>query len=225
MVSMSIFRNYSVIFKQNLYFFIPYCIFLVFGLPLFLFIPKVDSLLWINRLQTDFLDSFFVAATFVGDGLFYIIIIFLLFLVKGKFVLTGLLAYTGSGLVIQIVKRIVNTPRPITVFKNPDVLHFVPGVQIYGFHSMPSGHSASAFSLFLLLALITKYKPFGVIFFIAATLVGISRIYLAQHFFIDVYFGSIIGVIITIIIYERIIYSDFRSSGKFMNFSVLNWMK
>ena len=37
-----------------------------------------------------------------------------------------------------------------------------------------------------------------------AILVGYSRIYLSQHFFEDVYAGSIIGVVITIIVYFSI---------------------
>jgi len=35
----------------------------------------------------------------------------------------------------------------------------------------------------------------SILFFIMAVLVGVSRVYLVQHFFIDVYAGACIGLI------------------------------
>jgi len=39
------------------------------------------------------------------------------------------------------------------------------------------------------------------LFFIVALLVGYSRMYVAAHFFADVYVGSIVGVVITTLCY------------------------
>ena len=50
----------------------------------------------------------------------------------------------------------------------------------------------------------TKKKPLGILFFLLAVIVGLSRIYLSQHFFMDIYFGSIVGVVITSILYVAI---------------------
>ncbi|RYZ48512.1 MAG: phosphatase PAP2 family protein, partial [Sphingobacteriales bacterium] len=45
-----------------------------------------------------------------------------------------------------------------------------------------------------------RYRWLAVVFFVLAMAVGYSRIYLAAHFFIDVYVGSIIGVVFTILV-------------------------
>jgi membrane-associated phospholipid phosphatase len=67
---------------------------------------------------------------------------------------------------------------------------------MHSFFSFPSGHSAGAFSLFFMISLILsgKRKFLGVFLFLLAMLTGYSRIYLGQHFPVDVYAGSIIGV-------------------------------
>jgi membrane-associated phospholipid phosphatase len=64
--------------------------------------------------------------------------------------------------------------------------------------SFPSGHTCGAFSLYCLLSmlLVPKYKWLGMVCFIFAISTAYSRIYLAAHFFEDVYAGSIIGTCI-----------------------------
>jgi membrane-associated phospholipid phosphatase len=51
------------------------------------------------------------------------------------------------------------------------------------------------------LALFTKNKWIEFLLFSIALIVGYSRVYLSQHFFIDIYAGSIIGVSTTLVIY------------------------
>jgi membrane-associated phospholipid phosphatase len=66
--------------------------------------------------------------------------------------------------------------------------------------SFPSGHTASAFSMFLVLSHFSKNRWRSFSCFLAAFFVGYSRMYLAQHFFADVYGGAIIAVIMTIVV-------------------------
>jgi membrane-associated phospholipid phosphatase len=88
--------------------------------------------------------------------------------------------------------------------------------------SFPSGHTCTAFCLFCFLAFILtpRYKWLGLVFFILAMAVGYSRIYLAAHFFLDVYVGSIIGVIFTILVvaimrqYPHYFYRKQRTQAK-----------
>ena len=58
-----------------------------------------------------------------------------------------------------------------------------------------------AFCLFTFLALISPYKKLNVVFFTMAIIVAYSRIYLAQHYFIDTYAGAIIGILTAFVIY------------------------
>jgi membrane-associated phospholipid phosphatase len=63
--------------------------------------------------------------------------------------------------------------------------------------SFPSGHTATAFSMFFLLALIYNKKGVGLVCCLLAIIAGFSRMYLLQHFLLDVLAGSILGVAIT----------------------------
>jgi membrane-associated phospholipid phosphatase len=96
--------------------------------------------------------------------------------------------------------------RPILYFEklgNLDTINLVEGVyEVTGQTSFPSGHTMSGFALFGILAfLVGKKNIVGTICFITALLVGISRIYLVQHFLKDVYLGAIMGSTIALCIY------------------------
>jgi membrane-associated phospholipid phosphatase len=219
---MKIFNSFKIIIIENKYFFIPYFIFFILGGIEILLFPRENLLLWLNRNNSPSLDVFFYWVTNLGDGLFYIIIILILCLICFKYAFAGLLSFSSSGIAAQIIKNIIITPRPKTYLGEFYNLHYVEGVDVYALYSFPSGHSASAFSLFLLLSIITKYKPLGLIYFIIALLIGISRIYLLQHFFIDVWFGSFLGVIFTILMFIYTNYLAEKKSQKWMDASVFN---
>ena len=76
-------------------------------------------------------------------------------------------------------------------------LYFVPGVDPHLINSFPSGHTASGFTIFLFLALVSKNNLVKLICFAFALMVGYSRVYLSHHFLNDIYFGSMIAVFFT----------------------------
>ena len=60
----------------------------------------------------------------------------------------------------------------------------------------------SAFALYAFIAFcLPNKKLVSLILFLFALLVGISRIYLVQHFLKDVYLGAIMGVMIGILLF------------------------
>jgi len=74
-------------------------------------------------------------------------------------------------------------------------IHAVTGVELNKVNSFPSGHTGTAFSIFLTGCLLIRNRwviPFG---FLYAAMVGYSRIYLAQHFPVDVGAGIITGLV------------------------------
>ena len=112
--------------------------------------------------------------------------------------------YAFTSLLAQLIKY--NMPgenfRPRSHFwLDSHRIHFVDGVEIMVAYSFPSGHTTSAFSMFLLFSVFVKNQFLSFVFFVMALMVGYSRMYLGQHFFADVYGGAIIGTSITIIIY------------------------
>lgn len=142
-------------------------------------------------------DYFFRFWTNLGDGFIWVAV-FLLFLVYRRKNLPLLIsAIVWSTLIAQGVKNFIfpGEPRPVTAFTNHSLLHTVPGVELHAVNSFPSGHTTTAFSIFLLLCLVIPRKWVLATAFIAALLVGYSRIYLAQHFPADVAGGMIAAVI------------------------------
>jgi membrane-associated phospholipid phosphatase len=94
-----------------------------------------------------------------------------------------------------------NRPRPWALYSKTDIVHLVPGFTPYTNNSFPSGHTATAFCMAAILACIYPRLKLGWLFMIMALMVGYSRIYLSQHFFMDVYFGSMIGTVSAFVFY------------------------
>ncbi len=185
--------------KKYAAFYIPYTLFVITLTVLLLVNEKADLHLWLTSCHNSFSDFFFKYYTNVGAWVPYLVVFILLFY-KYRPALFVLVAQLLTGLIAQIVKHLWNEPRPKLYFaqKFPDiVLHKVEGVRILSVHSFPSGHTTSAFALFVALAFMTKSKFLQFTYFVLAALVGYSRIYLSQHFAIDVLVGSLIGVIFT----------------------------
>jgi membrane-associated phospholipid phosphatase len=166
-------------------------------------LPKGDEVLWINAQHSLFLDTFFYYATSIGNGIFYVVIIIVLLWYNISYGLLAGICFASTGLVIQFLKRFIfpDMVRP-KLFLQDHNIHFVEGVEVLSHHSFPSGHSATAFSMFLLLALLHKKPIYGMFFCLIAIIVGVSRIYLLQHFLLDVLVGSVIGLVVTYFIYS-----------------------
>ena len=159
--------------------------------------PKADIHLFINSYHHTIADSFFKYVTYLGEGwLFLAAIPFFVFASWRK----GLvIAFAGlfTGIFTGILKNTIyaGTPRPFEFFRGLYDLYLVPGVEINHWNSFPSGHTMAAFALYFSLALIVKRKGFSLLFFAIAFLVGYSRMYLSQHFLVDVVAGAGLGII------------------------------
>ena len=192
------------ILQQNKFYFILLGLYFL-GIGLLVVLQeKGDAVLFLNGNHTPILDFFFKTITYLGDGLFAfpLIVIIILFksIFRGVIMLSSVLI---SFIVVQSIKLYIfpGMPRPMKYFSETIKLHFVEGVDIHSYNSFPSGHSAQAFSIFLLIALFSKNKQLAVLYFIPAVLVTVSRMYLAQHFLMDIYFGALIATVITFITY------------------------
>lgn len=165
---------------------------------------KLTSFNFLNFYHRPFLDVFFSYYTFIGDGLMCLLtIIVLLFLKRKKLSLALLLAFLGSGLIVQILKKLLHEPRPSLYFDQIGFKYsyFVIGIQKMQSASFPSGHSASAFAMCIVMALYFKDNRVSILCLFLALFAGYSRIYLAHHFLPDVMAGALIGSVSGLLTY------------------------
>jgi len=152
-----------------------------------------------------FIDQFLAYATHLGDGLFAFLIAIAFSFQNVRVSLYILFSYAGAGIMSYVLKHWVyyEVTRPHFVFQYyvREQLKLVDGVDVVAFHSFPSGHALSAFALFFCLLFVSKNHFSKMVFFLLAILAAYSRVHLSQHWLIDVYVGSIIGVCFSILLY------------------------
>ena len=174
-------------------------------------VPKGELHLLLCDRHTDARDIFYKYYTQVGEWVPYVVCCLLLFYRFGWAIFTTFCVLL-SGAVTQVLKRIVDAPRPLTWFATnyPDVqLPLVDGVEMSRYFSFPSGHTTTFFAFFFALSIIVSQSNLRshwcsvtqIIFFSLAALGGYSRIYLSQHFAADILGGMGIGLLITELLY------------------------
>lgn len=172
------------------------------GLHFFYFKIKASDVIFVNSFHSPKLDSFFYIITQSAESIFLPAVIILLSIFYKKELWHIGVSQVLIIIVVNIIKTIVKSKRPIEYLKDNINIHLLQGLYINKLYSFPSGHTAAAFTLACSLALVfPKYKWLHIILFIWAALVGISRMYLVQHFLIDISFGAIFGTGISFIIF------------------------
>ncbi len=134
-----------------------------------------------------------MVTTLLGEYVGVILVLVFLFF-KGKhFIPVYLIALLITFLVSQGLKRFVfeHENRPSYTYEH---LEKIEGLEHHKHHSFPSGHTSTAFAIFTILAIAYPKKGVPFLGAMLAVLVGISRIYLGQHYLNDVVIGAIIGL-------------------------------
>lgn len=189
----------------NVWFVVPALVFVaLFGFFAFYF-PKGVPELWINAHTNLYSDQFFLYATELGHGLFFAGAVVALLFVRVGYAAAVAFAGLICALVTQTMKRLVyaDAPRPPKFFEGLH-LHFVSGSEVLYTYSFPSGHTMSAFAVMFLLAHLVNEKKWGMGFGLLAGAVGMSRVYLLKHFFLDVFVGASVGLVIALLVHHFI---------------------
>lgn len=177
---------------------IPIYWFLLGAVPLLL-LNKGDLVLLLNTNHSPAADALFKAGTYIGDGIILVPIILTLLFVRFRYaIIATMFGLVHCGL-ISLFKRALfsGMPRP-TKLLDAELLHFVPGVDVHSHMSFPSGHTATAFAVALFFGLVLRKQWVTVLLMLVATFVAMSRMYLLQHFYVDVYAGMVIGTFSTL---------------------------
>lgn len=191
----------EIVIRHRL-FLVLWLLFLAAGLFFLLAVGKAAAFLDLNPYHRNTLDTVFSWITFLGDGVFTLIV-FVIFLLRRQWSQATqiIAAFLISGLLAQVLKNLFSMPRPKTFFHPGEYPYFIDKVTRIGFASFPSGHTTSIFALATLLAFFARDRRARVAYLLGAMLVGYSRIYLGQHFLGDVLMGSCIGTATAILIH------------------------
>jgi membrane-associated phospholipid phosphatase len=199
-------NSFRRLVQQYADFFLFFSVAIMAGLMLIASGSKINCFLNLNGVHNKWLDVLFINLTFLGDGLFSIIVAALLLLVwkLRRLSLHIMVAYLTSGILAQLLKRLFVAPRPREIITGNTYHSFLQGITGAGWDSFPSGHTTSIFALATVLALHVKKKSWGLFFLMIAILVGYSRIYLGQHFLQDVVGGAILGTSMGVVVYSLV---------------------
>lgn len=146
-------------------------------------------------------DLSFNAISYLAEGWIWIPYFMLVFGWFKKDALFILLNFLLSTILTQLTKNFIwdKVSRPMASGIPHDQIHTVKGVEMHLWNSFPSGHSATAFTLFLVTVYLYPKKEVLMIGALYAIACGYSRVYLGQHFPLDVA-GGITVAIITILL-------------------------
>ncbi len=131
--------------------------------------------------------------TFLGFGLTAAILVTLVRDRSMRLVAVSLWSFAFTTLGVQVIKRTLVTPRPLTLL--PDLAPI--GDRLF-WGSMPSGHAATALALATAYLLVRSrsWRSVAVVFALAAA-VAISRLGVGAHWIGDVLVGAGIGLAAT----------------------------
>ena len=202
----------NVFSKNSIFLALSLMLAVALGLAL-LYIPTGELHLLLCDHHTPARDIFYRYYTTIAEWFPYVVCVAILLLGRigdGAFASSAMIL---SALMTQLIKHIVHAPRPLTWFaaNMPDIqLPLVEGVKMNYWYSFPSGHTTSFFALAFVASILLTRLPGNprfssilvqILLFVLAALGGYSRIYLSQHFAMDVFAGILIGILITIICY------------------------
>lgn len=186
--------------RQNRTFLILYALFFCVALPVILISDKVELHQYFNQAVTPAFNAFFEYVTYLGDGIFSVLVAIILLFFNVRKAVTVLIAYALSAGFTQAIKYAFfgDADRPELMFQK---LHLPPLTLVKNMseeqhihHSFPSGHATAAFALFFCLGFFAEKNINKFICFLLALTVAFSRVYLSQHFFEDITAGSFIAV-------------------------------
>ena len=178
------------------------------GLSLALTFREGEEIFWFDHRRNALWDAFFLFSNRLGETPMFIGGLLLLLTYRFRSALVWPFMLFTVSLVSHYTKEWFAQPRPSLFFQQGGVmeqLHPLDGVILNGgLTSFPSGHTMVAFCMFgfLLFNWPSRHWGWQLFFLLLATLVGLARIYLIQHFLKDVVLGSLLGVMIAVVWYH-----------------------
>lgn len=177
--------------------------YLVIGFMLVSLFPRGEIELAAYQLHTPFLSIIFNAFTYLGDGLFLILLlpVLLIFTTPKTTVEVGL-SVVFTFAVIHVLKHYVfpEYDRPLRFFGDLVKTFRIEGMEENHHNSFPSGHSGQSMAIATALIFTFKKRSIHLVLLVLAILTGWSRVYLMQHFLVDTLVGASIALLMSLLV-------------------------
>ena len=199
---------------------ITYLVLLMAILGLMYAYPKPELHMLLNSYHSSLQDTFFKYYSMLAEWPLYAIALLPLLWKKVKMTIFFAMCELTGGSILQILKHIISTARPVSVFEHYAYmdLPLVQGVTMHHGNSFPSGHASTFFMFCTCCVIIQAYsyiqrdRPYSlgkkilfntmlIALLVVAAVGAYSRVYLSQHFLADVCVGSVIGFITPFMMY------------------------
>ncbi len=193
-------------------------IYSLFGTIIFSLYGKEGAHELLNSYHNPYLDVAFTYITHIGHGLIPIALFLLLLLVRYSWAIGLGVSSLVMGFIVQTLKRSVfaGDHRPAMYFADGG-LPTIEGIELMTHYSFPSGHSATAFCICLMLAFFAKERWISIALSVVAILAAFSRVYISQHFIQDTIVGSWIGLTLGLLGYIFIVHHAEDKPGSKLN--------
>ncbi len=199
---------------------ITYLVLLMAILGLMYVYPKPELHMLLNSYHSSLQDTFFKYYSMLAEWPLYAIALLPLLWKKVKMAIFFAMCELTGGSILQILKHIISTDRPVSVFEHYAYMELplVQGVTMHHGNSFPSGHASTFFMFCTCCVIIQAYcyiqrdRPcclgkkilfhtMLIALLVVAAVGAYSRVYLSQHFLADVCVGSVIGFITPFMMY------------------------
>lgn len=191
--------TFRKVIQDNTFFILPYVLIVAMASMLIGTLGNSGLFFIINQNHSPACDLFFLYITHLGDGMVAFVLALLLIVVSVRNAITFLIITLLIAIIVTVLKRGVfpELVRPVEYFRAMEPIRLVDGYAPPRLYTFPSGHSATAYSVFLYLSFLVRHQWLKLLLFAVALVISFSRIYLSAHFPADAVAGSLIAVTVT----------------------------
>jgi undecaprenyl-diphosphatase len=136
------------------------------------------------------LEKVFLVATYLGDGyLWAALAVGLAAFGRSAdrgYILMAMCVTTANIVIFRLFKALYARPRPLLIIRGPRA-------RLVDHHSFPSGHATTAFGIASVIATVYPALWIQVLAYLIAITIGLSRVYLKEHYPLDVLCGAALG--------------------------------
>lgn len=159
--------------------------------------------IWLQSIHNPVFDAIGQLLNFLGEKGWIFIATAVVMMLNKKTRTAGIVLFIAlavTGLCTEVVKEIVERPRPFVAYPSIEPLYHEESL----YSSFPSGHTSMAFAFATIIAIF--YRKWRYLVFGFAALMGFSRMYGFVHYPTDVIAGAAIGIICSIVVYKVYLY-------------------